>query len=57
MTSRQSIAHARATHDTEQCIHCAHGWVYEVDQDTEEDQALPWWMCFEGKAMTRAGSR
>jgi hypothetical protein len=57
MTSRQSIAQDRATHDTELCIHCAHGWVYEVDQDTEEDQALPCWMCSEDKAITRAGSR
>jgi hypothetical protein len=42
---------------TDECIHCAEGWVYEVDPDTGDELAMGCWMCPEGKAMDKAGRR
>ena len=32
-------------------IHCANGWIYERDKETNEDAAMGRWMCPEGKAI------
>ena len=32
------------------CIHCARGWVYEVDEETGEDVAIPCWMGEAGRS-------
>lgn len=49
--------HRERKESTSECIHCAKGWVYEVDEDTGEDVALGCPMCPEGKAIDRAGRR
>jgi hypothetical protein len=34
-----------APESPERCIHCASGWVYEPDEETDQDVAIPCWMC------------
>lgn len=47
--------HRERKESTDECIHCAKGWVYEVDPDSGEDVALGCPMCLgTGRKMSKA---
>ncbi len=45
MTVRESIREPNRKVPAEPCIHCSRGWVYETDEETGEEVAIPCWMC------------
>lgn len=57
MTTDLSVRGETEKVSTDSCIHCSGGWVFEPTEDTLEDEAIPCWMCPEGKAINKAGRR
>ena len=45
MTTTHSVSGERQKVSTDSCIHCSRGWVYEPDEETGEDIAIPRWIC------------
>ncbi len=51
MALTESIRDVDRKVPADSCIHCANGWIYERDKETNEDAAMGRWMCPEGKAI------